>query len=354
MNKDLQKIIQKDCEEITTKFPIDYIDQLKNECILISGGTGFFGTWLAEFISFLNDHFSFNIKLILLSERAYNFSERAPHLAIRKDITLIARDITSLIELPSDVSMIIHAAGNPDNRMHASDPLRIAKVIVNGTAAMLDAAIRSPNIKKIVNISSGLIYGSQPQQLKVIPENYIGGPDCNSGSSVYAEAKRYAEMLCSIYRTLYKLEIITIRPFAFIGPYQLLDRPWAINNFIRDCLKSDTIRILGDGQTVRSYMYPSDMAFWILRILSKGSSGVAYNMGSPHGITLLEIAEKISTHFLTKPKIVSNLSFAASQQRSLFVPDITRVQSELNLKITVDIDEAINRTLTWFRTRIEK
>ncbi len=325
------------------------LSRLKNECILVTGGTGFFGTWLTELIAFLNDNYHFDIKLMLLSERAYNFSEKAPHLAMRKDVTLLPRDITSLFEVPSEVSMIIHAAGSPDNRLHATDPLRVARVIVNGVSAVLDAALRLPNLKKIINVSSGLIYGPQPLTIQRISESFIGGPDCNTGISVYAEAKRYAETLCSIFRTQYKLEIVTIRPFAFIGPYQLLDRPWAINNFIRDSLNGDTIRILGDGQTVRSYMYPSDMAFWVLRILDSGISGHAYNIGSPEGITLLETAEKIASLFPVKPAIRSNISLQTSSHRSVFVPDVSRAEEELGLSITVGISDAVERTLRWYR-----
>ncbi len=67
-----------------------------------------------------------------------------------------------------------------------------------------------------------------------------------------------------------KLPVVTARPFAFIGPYQGLDKPWAVNNFLRDALLGVPIRILGDADTVRSYMYPSDMAFWLLAILAEG------------------------------------------------------------------------------------
>ena len=82
-----------------------------------------------------------------------------------------------------------------------------------------------------------------------------------------------------------RLPIVTVRPFAFLGPYQLLDRPWAANNFIRDSLLGGPIRIQGDGQSVRSYMYPADMALWLLTIFPRGSVGSVYNVGSPNGIT---------------------------------------------------------------------
>lgn len=307
------------------------------------------GTWLVEMVTFLNDIYSFNTKLILLSDRATNFSAKAPHLAMRKDVELVERDIRNLIEIPEEVTYIIHAAANPDNRMHASDPLKTMDVISRGTDAVLNAALRLPNLKKSLNISSGLIYGYQPLELDAIAENFRGGPDCGSVASVYVEAKRFAETLCSAYRSQYKLAIITARPFAFIGPYQFLDKPWAINNFIRDSLMGGPIRILGDGETVRSYMYPSDMAFWLLRILVDGTSGLAYNVGSPHGMTLQQLAEKITGNFPIQPKIISRVAIDSDLNRSRLVPDVTLAQKNLGLNLTIDIDDAIRRTLLWYR-----
>jgi dTDP-glucose 4,6-dehydratase len=342
------KLIQGDCAQ-ATQGGTHLLDELRNECILITGGTGFFGTWLAETAAFLNDHYDFNLKLILLSSRVDKFTANAPHLLNRADISLLEKDIRTIIDIPRDVTWIIHAAANPDNRIHASDPLRTIHVIVNGTDRVLEAATRLPELKKFLNISSGLIYGSQPWEINAIPENLQGTVDCASFRSAYAEAKRMSETLCAVYRNQHRLPIVNVRPFAFIGPYQHLDRPWAINNFIRDSLLGGPIRILSDGETIRSYMYPSDMAWWILNILVRGKEGTNYNIGSPYGVTLKELAEKITSYFSVKPKILSHVSSDKSLRRTKFVPDITYAQKTLMLDLKVDLDEAIKRTLTWFR-----
>jgi dTDP-glucose 4,6-dehydratase len=341
-------MIQKDCDEVTAN-SASLLSKLKGECILITGGTGFMGTWLVEIVTFLNDNYNFDTRLILLSERAQNFSAKAPHLALRKDVELIEHDVRNVVEIPDEITFIIHAASNPDSRIHASDPFKTMYVISKGTDAILNAAIRLPNLKKLLNISSGLIYGHQPLELDTISENFRGGSDCSSVASAYAEAKRFAETLCSVYRSQYKMPIVTARPFAFIGPYQLLDKPWAINNFIRDSLMGGTIRILGDGETVRSYMYPSDMAFWLLRILVDGTSGLAYNVGSPHSVTLQQLTEKIASNFPVQPKIISRVAGDGILHRSRLVPDVTLAQKNLGLTLKVDINEAIKRTLLWYR-----
>ena len=195
-------------------------------------------------------------------------------------------------------------------------------------------------------MSSGQVYGRQSSAGAAITEDTIGEIPVNAITSVYPGAKRYAETLCSAYWSSRKLPIVTARPFAFIGPYQLLDKPWAINNFIRDALTDNAIRILSDGNAVRSYMYPSDMAYWLLRILVDGSSGMAYNLGSPYGITLREVAEKVKEYSGMASEVVVK---GMHEDNSVFVPDQGLVASALGLDVKVDIDQTLKRSMRWFR-----
>jgi dTDP-glucose 4,6-dehydratase len=227
-------------------------------------------------------------------------------------------------------------------------------VIIKGTESVLMAATRLPKLKKILNVSSGLVYGSQPLELETIPENFCGTLNFTSIGSAYAEAKRMAETLCAVYRNQHRLPIANSRPFSFIGPYQLLDRPWAINNFIRDSLLGGEIRILGDGETIRSYMYPSDMAFWLLTILAQGKVGSSYNVGSPNGITLKSLASRISNNFATPPKIAIRSSEISKLKRSKFVPNVSLISQELKVNLTVDIEESIKRTVVWNRILLDQ
>lgn len=348
MQSNLIEFLQDDCRQVM-EGAVDALAPLSETCVLITGGTGFVGKWLAELISYLNDHHGFRTRLILLSGRANNFKANVPHLAMRTDIMLIERDVRSILDLPDDVTWVIHAAGNPDNRMHVSNPLEVMQVIVQGTQVTLEAATRLPHLKKFLNISSGLIYGTQPWDMEGISEGFMGTVDCKAVNAAYAEAKRCAETLCAAYRNQHRLPIVTARPFAFIGPYQLLDRPWAVNNFIHDGLLGGPIRILGDGQTIRSYMYPSDMACWLLRLLIHGAVGLSYNVGSPHGIRLQRLAELIAEQFSCRPKIVTGIASGQQLLRSKFVPDVTLAQRTLGLKLHVDLDTAIQRTLQWHK-----
>jgi len=320
---------------------------LKGRKLYITGGTGFMGTWLLEALAWLNDTAVFGVSAAVISRNASEFKARHPHLASRKEFSFADRDAKDIIEIPGDVSYIVHAAGSPDNRFHSSDPMRAMGAISKGAEAVLEAAVRLPDLVKVLHISSGLVYGPQPMDLERIPETYPGGPDCSSITSVYAEAKRYAETLVAAYRSQYKLPVAVARPFAFIGPYQFLDKPWAVNNFINDAMRGGPIGILGDENTVRSYMYPSDMVHWLLTMLAAPGALGTYNLGSPEAVTLLSLAKKVSANFTPAPEIITAKPGQKRHGVSRFAPDVSVVQKNLGLKVRIGLDESIRRTLLW-------
>ena len=342
------EMVRTDCRAVLRVMKAADLSPLRNQTVLVTGGTGFVGTWIAELAACLNDEHDFGLRLLLLSDRATAWAQKVPHLSRRADISLLERDVRGLRELPQDVQWILHAAGTPDNRAHATQPLRTFHTIVNGTDDVLSAASRLPDLRQILHVSSGLVCGLQPDDVERMPDNFRGmAPDPQSVTALYAEAKRAAETVCAAHRNQHRLPIVVARPFAFIGPYQLLDRPWAVNNFVRDALQGGPIRILGDGDTVRSYMYPADMAFWFLRLLAVGSPGVSYNVGSAEGVTLYDLAQKIAAQFPRPPRITGGSSGPAPHQRkSRFVPD-TKEAGRLGLRLTVDLDAAIKRTISY-------
>jgi len=339
------KRITTDCEEVLAP-SVARLEKLKNQMVYVTGGTGFVGTWIAEMISLLNDRYQFNTSLFIVSRYTERFRENMPHIANRKNVRLISMDVKNTMEIPADVSYIIHAAATPDNRQHVSDPLGTMETITRGTSSVIESALKLSNLKMILNISSGQIYGRLREDVVAVPENLAGAINCNSITAVYPEAKRYAETIGCAYWSLYKIPVVSARPFAFIGPYQALDKPWAVNNFIRDALMNNSIRIIGNGMPVRGYMYPSDMAHWLLRILIDGNPGSAYNVGSPYGISLKELAEKIRHYAGTTSEIIIK---HMNEDKSIFVPDDTLCKESLGLNIQVPIDEALKRSIRWFK-----
>ncbi len=347
MNKKALELIKADCEQVSSGKKHLQLLPLQNQHIVITGGTGFLGTWITELVATLNKNFDFKTKLTLIARDTESFPKKAPHLAKEAFINYISKDVRTLGDFPNDVNYLIHGASNPDSREHSLNPLRVIDSITNGTSNVLEKSTRLNDLRKIVNLSSGLVYGTQPQDLMAIPETYFGSLDCSQITSIYAESKRVGEAIGTAYRTQHRLPIVTVRPFTFTGPYQSLEKPWAINNFIRDAMLGQPIRILGNGDTERSYMYGSDAAFWILNFLANGNAGGCYNLGSPVAISLKQLASKIASEFTPSPQIISRSGSESEHNVTRFIPDTSFVKKQFNADITVNIDDAIKRTIQW-------
>ena len=345
MDKKQIDFLKKDCTDAAS-WSLGMIDELKNQKILVAGGTGFLGSWIAEFIAFLNDNHHFNTSLIILARNTESFKEDKKHLSSRSDIRFISKDIRNINELPQDITYIVHAAASPDNRNHVSNPIETIATITKGTDNLIDSAFKLPNLQKFIYLSSGQVYGKTIPNKKLISELDFGPLDCNKITAVYPESKRLAEATCCAYASQYKLPIVIARPFSFIGPYQSLSKPWAINNFINDALNNKTIRIIGNGEPLRSYMYPSDLVVWILKILASGKINTSYNVGSPFGISLKDVAEKI-VH-IAQTKVNIDIKFS-NNDSSHYVPDISLCENHLGLKITYDVENTIRRSIAWFK-----
>jgi dTDP-glucose 4,6-dehydratase len=300
-------------------------------------------------ISFLNDKYAFNTSLILLARNIEVFKKEVPHLAAHPLISLIEQDVRNLSELPDHVNYVIHAATSPDNREHSSQPLRTIDTIYKGTYAVLDACTRLPALNKVLYISSNYVYGTIHNDKGSISEDETGISNCFSVNTAYGEAKRIAETICATFRNQFRLPIVVTRPFAFVGPYQYMEKPWAINNFMRDAILGSAIRILGNENTLRSYLYGSDAAFWILKMLISGKDGAVYNLGSDDAISLRQLAEKVAAHFYKKPDIIVRTSKENFGSSSVFLPDLSLVKRQLQLSQKITTNAAIEKTIAWYQ-----
>jgi nucleoside-diphosphate-sugar epimerase len=350
MSLKVQAFLDQDCAEMLQQKSLHQLEKLKNKAIYIAGGTGFVGSWVATLLTYLNTHHNFNTKIFLLARNPDKLNQTAPHLTGNKNISLIANDVRNIFELPADVSYVIHAACNPDSRTHALNPLETASIIVDGTRNLLNTTRSCSHLENFLFLSSAGIYGNQPHDLQNLPEDFLASsPRCNSIAANYAEAKRFAETLCAIYRSQYRLPMVTARPFSFIGPFQALDKPWAINNFIQDVLAERPIKILGDGKTIRSYLYGSDVAYWLLTMLTHRQEGEVYNLGSDHAISLVDLASWVPEIAGVKTKVLISDQRMSHLQKSRLIPDLHAVKKDLNLSVMVALQVAIEKTLTWSR-----
>jgi len=340
--------VRRDAEAVLAR-RTEPLQSLANGHLFISGGTGFLGIWLLELIAILNARHEFNLQVTVLSRSAPDFARRHKHLGGRKEFRFVEGDIRYLTELPRETNYVIHGASLTDRRLFASHPTAVGEVNALGSIRLLRAANLLEDVRKLVLVSSGLVYGPQALNLERINESYVSGFPCDTPNSVYAESKRFVEAMAASFVSETKLPLVTVRPFAFVGPYQSLELPWAVTDFIRDSLAGRPIKIMGDGATVRSLMYASDFAYWTLAALARGQARSTYNLGSPHPVDLLSLARMITQHFVPPQEILTKVGQSGHETTRL-VPCVDKAHRELGVEVTVPLSEAIQKTIAWHRT----
>jgi dTDP-glucose 4,6-dehydratase len=319
---------------------------LARQHIAVTGGTGFLGSWIANMVALLNDEFKLGITLDLYARHINEWPQRYPHLADRLDIRLHSQDVRSNFEFAKGTTMVVHAAGIPNNRVHSSDPLRVHQTTVNGITNALEAAAQLDGLRRFVNVSSCLVAGA-PQRPGPLTEQDVFPLAPGQLHTVYADAKRAAEMVAAIYRSQFRLPISTVRPFTLTGAGQELDRPWAINNFMRDVLTGGEIRIHGDGSARRSYLYGSDAAWWTLVALAKGADGEVYNLGSPEPVSHADLAALIVGRMAPHSRVVYNTLPGKRQAQDDLYPDLAATTAKLGVQATCTLAQAVDKTFRW-------
>src|SRR5690606_5181737 len=111
---------------------------------------------------------------------------------------------------------IIHAASNASPQSYLRDPIGTVNTNVRATQKLLDYATHGKNLRKLLFISSGEVYGDP--NLIPTPESFIGSTDHLGSRSCYVESKRFGETLCFNYSKSFDIPITIIRPVHVFGP----------------------------------------------------------------------------------------------------------------------------------------
>ena len=322
-------------------------EEARGQSFFITGGTGFFGMWLLESFCHANDSLELQARATVLTRDKRAFALKAPHLFNRHDLLFVEGDVRNFSFPAGRFRFVIHGATEASARLIEEAPALMLDAIVTGTRRTLEFATQA-GAEKLLFTSSGAVYGPQPSGLPHIPETHPGTPDPLSRSSSYAIGKLAAEHMCFVHSGTHRFDLKIARCFAFVGPHLPLDTHFAIGNFIGDVLAGRDIRIAGDGTPYRSYLYAADLAIWLWTILFRGRPGRPYNVGSQEGMPLSEIARIVEATLRgERPVFVARPPGDGAASR--YVPDVTRAAAELGLHPLVPLDDALRRTVAWYR-----
>lgn len=252
-------------------------------------------------------------------------------------------DVNQGIFLGGDVRYVLHFASPASPPQYDANPIHTLKVGTLGTMNMLGLA-RAKNATFLL-ASTSEIYGDplvHPQ-----PESYWGNVNTIGPRGCYDEAKRAAEAFAMAYHRAHEVDTRIIRIFNTHGPRMQVSDGRAVPNFMAQAIRGEPLTVYGDGSQTRSLCYVSDLVRGVLAVLERGNE-MPVNLGNPHEVTVLQLAETIIRLADSKSKIVHReLPVDDPKQRR---PDITHAKKLLGWEPEVPLEDGLRRTLEYFRT----
>ncbi len=306
--------------------------------IVITGAAGFLGSHLVE--RFLKEGHS----VVGIDNFKTGTPKNLAPFRSSPRFKFIRQDVTEYIHVPGRVDAVMHFASPASPIDYAKYPIPTLKVGALGTHNALGLAKKRK--ARFMIASTSEIYGDplvSPQR-----EDYWGNVNPIGPRGVYDEAKRFAEAMTMAYHRYHGVDVRILRIFNTYGPRMRKQDGRAVPNFISQALKNAPITVYGKGGQTRSLCYVTDLVEGIVRLLmSKVNEPV--NIGNPHEITILELAQTIKRLTGSKSKIVFEpLPVDDPKVRR---PDITRARTLLGWKPVVPLEEGLRSTIAYFRGR---
>ena len=236
--------------------------------------------------------------------------------------------------------VVFHLAAQIDVRHSVADPARDARINVEGTINVLDAA-RQAGARRFVNTSSGgAIYGEG--QTLPAPESHPVAPEAPYGLSKFC-----AEHYCEIFRRMYDFSPVSLRYGNVYGPRQdPLGEAGVIAIFCGILLEGGQPTVFGDGLQTRDYVYVGDVVS--ANLAAAGSDlGGAFNIGTGVESTVIDIVEALGS-LSDRPFAAEHAPERLGEVRHIYL-DTTRARDEWGWKAEMSLTEGLRVTLDSLR-----
>lgn len=302
---------------------------------LITGGAGFIGSHLCEFL------LDKGYRVIAVDNLVTGDIKNIEHLRGNSNFMYVRHDISRHISINENLDFVLHFASPASPVDYQKIPIQTLKVGSLGTHNTLGLALAKK--AEYLLASTSEVYGDplvNPQ-----PESYWGNVNPIGVRGCYDESKRFAEALTMAYHRVHKLNAKIVRIFNTFGPRMRKDDGRVVPNFINQAIKNEPITVYGDGSQTRSFCYISDLIEGIYKLMMSDVNGPV-NLGNPKEHTILEFAGLIKELAKSSSRIIfKQLPLDDPHVRC---PDITKALKELKWRPKVGLREGLGSTIEWF------
>lgn len=310
---------------------------VKMENVLVTGGAGFIGSHLCDFLLEKDYH------VICVDNLLTGNEKNISHLLNNENFEFINHNVTKYIKINKSLNYILHFASPASPIDYLELPLQTLRVGSLGTHNILGLAKEKK--ATFLLASSSEVYGDplmHPQ-----PETYWGNVNPIGPRGVYDEAKRFGEAITMAYHRVHKLNTKIARIFNTFGSRMRINDGRVVPNFISQALENKPLTVYGDGSQTRSFCYISDMVDGVYRLMLFNETDPV-NLGNPEEMSIIDFAKKIKKLTKSNSKIIfEDLPVDDPKVRQ---PDITRAKEVLGWRPKVSLDEGLKNTISWFRS----
>ncbi|KKQ75730.1 MAG: Nucleoside-diphosphate-sugar epimerase [Candidatus Woesebacteria bacterium GW2011_GWB1_38_5b] len=331
---------------------------LEGKTILISGGSGFLGSYFTKIFERLNQTVLKNPCRVISIDNYITGSPQKNFLGDISDdnIEFVYHDIRLPMFIQDNIDFVIHAAGLASPFYYQKYPLETIEAAVTGAKNLLEMA-RSRKIESFLFFSSSEIYGNPDPKYVPTPETYEGRVSSVGPRACYDESKRLTETICTVYNQKFGIPIKIVRPFNVYGPGMKADDYRVVPMFLSKGLAGEDLPVHGTGKQTRTFCYVSDAMIGFFKVLLSGKPNEAYNIGSGSPeVTMLQLAGIIAKHLGNgvKAKEIDYPSSYPAGEPQRRCPDLTKARTELDYKATVSLEDGLKRSILWFRSKYNR
>ncbi len=319
---------------------------IKNQKILVTGGAGFIGSNLCEFLLQKEN------KVVCLDNFATGRMENIEGLLPNPNFTLIVGDIRNLEDChkaAAGVDYILHEAALGSVPRSINDPITSNEVNVSGFLNILVAA-RDAKVKKLVYAASSSTYGDSEAMPKV--EDNIGRP-----LSPYAITKYVNELYADIFFKSYGLNTIGLRYFNVFGRKQDPNGAYAavIPKFVMQLVKHESPVVNGDGNYSRDFTYIDNviqMNILALATDNPHAMNTIYNTACGDQTTLNELIKALKKYLAQYDSKIASIEVVYGANRAGDIPhsmaSIDKAKRLLGYQPEYSMMDGLKHVVDWY------